>query len=142
MDKSTDDLTPFATVDELRAFCGTDVDTNDTTRIESLLIYASNYLRQIARNNGIDIDAEVNGDKLTASTVKSTIMAAVKRALNTPANAPAAGSWAQAATPYSQTISNFENPGGDIYFKNNELKLLGFSSIGKSSQFGILRGIK
>lgn len=142
MDKSTNDLTPFATVDELRAFCGADVDTDDTARIESLLIYASNYLRQIARNNGVDIDVEVDNDELTASTVKSIVMASVKRALNTPANAPAAGSWAQAATPYSQTISNFENPGGDIYFKNNELKLLGFSSIGKSSQFGILRGIK
>lgn len=142
MDKSTNDLTPFATVDELRAFCGADVDTDDAARIESLLIYASNYLRQIARNNGVDIDVEVDNDELTASTVKSIVMASVKRALNTPANAPAAGSWAQAATPYSQTISNFENPGGDIYFKNNELKLLGFSSIGKSSQFGILRGIK
>lgn len=142
MDKSTNDLTPFATVDELRAFCGADVDTDDTARIESLLIYASNYLRQIARNNGVDIDVEVDNDELTASTVKSIVMASVKRALNTPANAPAAGSWAQSATPYSQTISNFENPGGDIYFKNNELKLLGFSSIGKSSQFGILRGIK
>ena len=142
MDKSTDNLKPFATIDELRAFCGTDVDMSDTVRVESLLIYASNYLRQIARNNGVDIDAEVNGDELTASTVKSIVMASVKRALNTPANAPAAGSWAQAATPYSQTISNFENPGGDIYFKNNELKLLGFNSIGKSSQFSVLRGVK
>ena len=92
MDKSTNDLAPFATVDELRAFCGADVDTGDTARIGSMLIYANNYMRQIARNNGVDIDAEVDNDELTASTVKSIVMASVKRALNTPANAPAAGS--------------------------------------------------
>lgn len=92
MDKSTNSLAPFATVDELRAFCGAEVDTDDTARIESLLIYANNYLRQIARINGVDIDAEVDNDELTASTVKSIVMASVKRALNTPANAPAAGS--------------------------------------------------
>lgn len=105
MDKSTNDLAPFATVDELRAFCGTDVDTDNTARIESLLIYASNYLRQIARNNGIDIDAEVDNDELTASTVKPIVMASAKRTLNTPANAPAVGHKQQRHTAKPLAIS-------------------------------------
>lgn len=143
-DQSSTTTQPFASVTELEAFWGKDLDSTEQARATILLQYASDYLRQIANNNGVDIDEKISAETsdIFANAVKMVILSVVKRAMTTPADAPAADSWSQVATPYSESISNFTNPGGDLFFKTNELQLLGFSRISGKSQIGIIRGIR
>lgn len=132
-------LEPFATIDELNKFWRT-VTNEETERAETLLDMASNYLRQIAKNNSADIDESIAlpDNTIFENSVKMVVLESVKRAMTTPTDAPPADSWSQAANPYSETMK-FTNPSNDLYFKNNELKLLGLASLSGKSQFGILR---
>lgn len=137
----TDPLAPFATIEDLSVFYKPLTDADEIARAQMLLEFASDNLRMIARNNGMDIDAQIAADTtgLFAKIVKNVILTSVKRALNTPADMPTdATMWSQSATPYSEQVQ-FVNPTSDIFFKNNELKILGLSSINGNSQFGVLR---
>lgn len=131
----------FATIDELAAFWRPMTDEDEETRATSLLHMASNYLRQIAKNNNVDIDAKVDEDDVYKDTVKLAVLESVKRAMTTPTDAPAADQWSQSANPYSETI-RFTNPSSNLFFKNNELQLLGFPSLSGKSKISILRGVR
>ncbi len=135
-------LEPFATVDQLETFWRP-LENDEKLRAKTLLAMASNYLRQIAKNNSVDLDAEkeadtsgIYGDSLQLVTLES-----VKRAMTTPADAPPADSYSQTASPYSATMT-FTDPSSDLFFKQKELVLLGLPSISGNSQFGILRGAR
>jgi hypothetical protein len=139
---SSAELAPLATVADLVAFWRP-LNGNEETRAEQLITMASNYLRKIAKNNGLDINEQiiVDGSGLFTANIETVVLAAVKRAMLTPQDAPPADSWSQAANPYSETI-RFTNPSSDLFFKKSELELLGFSSIGGTLQIGVLRGLK
>lgn len=135
---------PLATEQDLANYWRV-LNGTESARATSLLSYASNYLRQIARNNDVDLDkkledAAANGDGLLAETVKMVVLGAVKRAMLTPSDMPPVDQWSQSASPYSESM-RFTNPTSDLYFKNNELQLLGLASISGKSQFGLLRGV-
>ena len=135
-------LTPFATTTELASFWRP-LTPDETSRAETLLTMASNYLRQIAANNSIDLDAKIAEDTtgLLKTNVKTVVLSATKRAMLTPTDAPPADQWSQSANPYSESIT-FTNPSNDLFFKKNELQLIGVGSIGGQSQFGVLRGAR
>lgn len=135
--KTETQLQPFASIDDLRQFCG---DLTDETRATSLLEYTSNYLRQIARNNNVDIDTLFSQDALVMSNIKYVVMSAIKRALAVPASMPSSTGYSITASPYSQSVTGITNPDDTIYFKGSELKLLGLASVGGRSQFNLLRG--
>lgn len=133
----------FASLTDLITFWRALTGVDEQNRATLMLEFASNYLRQIANNNSLNIDEKISLDTtgVYGANVKMVILAAVKRAMTTPIDAPPADSWSQSASPYSETMQ-FTNPSGDLYFKYKELELLGIKSISGKSQFGVLRGIR
>lgn len=134
--------TDYAKPDELAAFWRPLAD-DEGARAASLLKMASNYLRQIATNNGIDLDTKISEDTsgLLHESVKMVVLGAVKRAMVTPSDLPPVDSWSQSASPYSETMK-FTNPTQDLFFKRNELSLIGLSSVSGRSKFGLVRGVR
>jgi hypothetical protein len=117
------DLTPFATKEDLAAFWRT-LTSAEESRADVLLALASNRLRQIASDLGIDIDAKVADSAVYATNVQWVVMEAVKRAMLVPTDAAPANSIQQTAGPYSENIV-FTNPAGDLWFKKAELTAIG-----------------
>ncbi len=110
------------------------------------LIRDANYLlRQIALNNGVDLDERANSDTsgVYKRSIAIVILDAVQRELGNPTDiVPDASNWTQSATPYSEQISFAGGFNGSLYFKQRELKLLGLSSVSGNSQISILRGAR
>lgn len=120
-----------------------DIPTGDEDRAQALLLMASNYLRQIANNNHLDLDMRFQTDDVYAEMVKMVVISAAQRAMAKPVDvAPDASSWSQSATPYSESMSFAQNDSGNIYFKTKELQLLGFGSVSGNRQIAILRGVR
>lgn len=94
------------------------------TRADYILKLASNRLRQIAIDVGIDLDAQVNANEVYFINVQSVVMEASKRALQAPVDQQPTEQYGQTAGPYSENFK-YSNPAGDLYFKKAELSLLG-----------------
>lgn len=134
----------FATVEELSASWKT-LTIEEQARAEVLLLQASNYLRQVAYNNGKDLDDNILADStgVYAANVKTVVMSAVQRSLASPTDMmPDASQWSQSASPYSESMSFSGNVSSTLYFKDKELKLLGLGTVSGSSKTGILRGVR
>lgn len=134
------------TIQDLEAL-GLDVSTTDAaTKASKWIDYASAYLRQIARNNGVDLDYKITLDTATGGTfgevVKMVVSNAVLRANSMNVEMPDASRYSQAASPYSETISFGNATPSEAFFKNKELKLLGFSSVDGRPTFGVLKGVR
>lgn len=118
---------------------------DDQARAETLLLQASNYLRQIAFNNGKDIDDNINADPtgVYEANVKMVVISAVQRSLASPVDMmPDASQWSQSASPYSESMSFSGNVSSTLYFKDKELKLLGLGSVSGNLKTGLLRGVR
>jgi len=96
----------------------------DTARADYILKMASNRLRQIALDVGIDLDALVNANEVYFLNVQSVVMEAAKRALQAPLDQQPTETYGQTAGPYSENFK-YSNPAGDLYFKKAELRLIG-----------------
>ncbi len=94
---------------------------------EILIKTASSKLRLIASRYGKDIDKMMN-DEITGedykAVVKSIIVQAVCRALNSISDTPPVMQESQSALGYSASIT-YLNAGQSLYFLRNELKELG-----------------
>lgn len=117
---------PFATVEQLAAVWRTLTDT-EQTRATALLGAASDRLRGLAGVNGVDLDAKIAEDDIFKINLQNTVLDAVKRAMQAPADLPPVEQHQQAAGPYSQSIK-YANPTGDLYFKKPELALIGIGA--------------
>ena len=136
--------TSFATVEELES-SWKPLTTDEQARAEVLLLQASNYLRQIAYNNGQDLDDNINADPsgVYEANVKMVIMAASQRSLASPLDMmPDASQWSQSASPYSESVSFGSNISASLYFKDKELKLLGLGSVSGKLGTSVLRGVR
>ena len=134
----------FATVADLMA-SWKPLTADEQARAEVLLLQASNYLRQIAFNNGQDIDDNIMADQtgVYEANVKMVVMAASQRSLASPIDMmPDATQWSQSATPYSESMSFGTNISATLYFKDKELKLLGLGSVSGRLGVGVLRGVR
>lgn len=134
----------FATVEELMA-SWKPLTLEEQSRAETLLLQASNYLRQVAYNNGKDIDDNIVSDPtgVYEANVKTVVLASVQRAVASPTDImPDASQWSQSATPYSESMSFSGGVSATLYFKDKELKLLGLGTISGSSKLGVLRGVR
>lgn len=96
----------------------------DTARADYILKMASNRLRQIALDVGIDLDADVNANEVYFLNVQGVVMEAAKRALQAPLDQQPTETYGQTAGPYSENFK-YSNPAGDLYFKKAELRLIG-----------------
>lgn len=106
----------------------------DTARADYILKMASNRLRQMATDVGVDLDAKVNADEVYFLNVQSVVMEAAKRALQAPTDGQPTESYGQTAGPYSENFK-YSNPAGDLFFKKAELSLLNL--YGQQSLYGI-----
>lgn len=116
---------PLASVEDLAKFWRT-LSDSEKDRAEYLLEITSDKLRQIAKNQGNDIDAMIESGEVLDTVVKLVVMEAVKRAMSMPTDTPPTDSYSQTAGPYSENFK-FSNPSGDIWFKKAELASLGLS---------------
>lgn len=137
-----DSKTSFVTVAELEA-AWEPLTSDDEERASTLLLMTSNFLRQIANNNRVDLDMRFKTDDVYAEMVKMVVINATQRVMTKPTDvAPDANSWSQSATPYSEQITFAANDNGNIYFKTKELQLLGLGSVSGNRQIAILRGVR
>ena len=136
--------TSFATVAELEA-SWKDLTPDESARAEVLLLQASNYLRQIAINNGKDLDDNIIADPtgVYEANVKMVVTSAVQRSLASPIDMmPEASQFSQSASPYSESMSFSGNVSSTLYFKEKELKLLGLGSVSGNLGISVLRGVR
>lgn len=121
------------------------LDATEQARAEVLLLQASNYLRQIAINNGQDIDDNIIADPsgIYNANVKMVITSAAQRLMASPIDmVPDATQWSQSASPYSESMSFGSNISATMYFKDKELRLLGLGSISGKMGISLLRGVR
>ena len=116
-------LIPFANLAQLEAFWK-DIAIVDEGRATILLELASNRLRLIGEDVGVDVDNKVATSEAYETTIRWVVMEAVKRAISTPTDQPPVETWSQTAGPYSENYK-YSNPTGDIYFRKSELSSLG-----------------
>lgn len=119
------DLTPFATVDDLAAFWRPITEAEEP-RATTLLLLASNRLRQMAEDASIDLDAKVEASEIYKANVQWVVMEAVKRAMLTPVDQAPVDTFQQTAGPYSENYK-YTNPSGDLWFKKSELSAIGLA---------------
>lgn len=112
---------PYANVDDLTLFWKAPDDSN---RALYLLKMASNRLRLIGSDVGVDVDERVNTEPAYFMTVQWVVMEAVKRALQTPLDGQPTEQYGQTAGPYSENFK-YSNPTGDLWFKKSELSSIG-----------------
>ena len=99
---------------------------DDGNRADYILKMASNRLRLIGSDAGVDLDAEVNANEIYFLNVQWVVMEATKRALQAPIDQQPTESYGQTAGPYSENYK-YSNPSGDLWFKKSELTSLGLS---------------
>lgn len=105
---------------------GISLDPEQQTAAEVLITQASAKLRLIAKKYDKNVDALIAEDEDYGEAVKSIVIQAVTRALNSITNTdPAATQGSQAALGYSVSYT-YLNAGQSLYFLRNELKDLGF----------------
>jgi hypothetical protein len=112
---------PYADVADLTVYWQA---PTDEPRALDILTRASNRLRILGDNAGINTDEKANASPAYFSTIQWVVMEATKRALLTPMDNPPVDSWQQTAGPYSENFK-YTNPSGDLWFKKSELYDLG-----------------
>lgn len=134
------ELTSFATVAELEAIWK-QLDATEEARATAVLLQVSNYLRQLAKNCGFELEDRINGDPdgIYGANVKMVVINAAQRFMASPSEmVPDATQWSQSATPYSESMSFGGGNSGTVYFKSRELDLLGI----KKPSVAVLRGVR
>lgn len=126
-------MSAFATVEQLEAYWKA-LNETEETRAELMLDMASDRLRVIGEQVGVDVDAKVAASTAYASVARWVVMEATKRAMLTPTNQPPVESWSQTAGPYSENYK-YTNPSGDLWFKKSELSSLGLYGVQKLTSF-------
>ena len=141
---ATPSETSFATVADLEA-AWKPLTADEQARAEVLLLQASNYLRQIAMNNGKDLDDNIIADPsgVYGANVTMVVTSAVQRSIASPIDMmPDASQFSQSASPYSESMSFAGNVSSTLYFKDKELKLLGLGSVSGNLGISVLRGVR
>lgn len=135
---------PLATVQDLTKSWRA-LSPDESERAENLILQASNYLRQIARNNGKDVDELILADssKVYGANVTTVICSCVQRSMSAPLDVmPEATQFSQSASPYSESMSFSGDTTTSLYFKAKELKLLGLGNVAGNLGIGLLRGVR
>ena len=141
---ASSELPDYATVEKLEAYWK-NLSDDEKSRAEAIIHYASSYLRQIATNNGVNLDAKIADDEngILAENVEMVVLNAVQREMSAPTDmVPDATNWSQSASPYSESMSFSAGISNNLYFKAKELQLLGLNSVSGKSQISILEGVR
>ena len=114
----------YATVNDITAL-GISLSAQQMSAAEVLLPEASAKLRIAAKKYHKDIDALIADDEDYLLAVKSVVVQAVTRALNSLSDSdPAVSQMSQSGLGYTATMTYF-NAGQSLYFLKSELRDLG-----------------
>mgnify|MGYP002519887862 CR=1 FL=1 len=127
------DTTAYATVTDVAAFTGNTYTADEQARINSLCADVSDRLRQYALDVGKDLDEMIASGNPLQSVVKSVTVDVVVRCLATPTDETPMTQYSQSALGYSVS-GTYLVPGGGIFIKNSELKILGI----KRQRYGVI----
>lgn len=131
MDDTT--LVPYASVSDVAEFTGKTYTADEQDRINSLCSAVSDRLRQYALDVGRNLDEMILEGNPLMSVVKSVTVDVVVRAMATPTDDTPMTQYSQSALGYSVS-GTYLVPGGGIFIKNSELKLLGI----KRQRYGVI----
>lgn len=116
-------MVDFATVNDVITLYR-ELSEEEITKAEALLPVVSDRLRQYADNVGKDLDELIAENEVLANAAKSVTVDIVARNLQTPTSGIPMTQMSQSANGYSVS-GTYLVPGGGIFIKNAELKLLG-----------------
>ena len=111
----------------------------ELVRAPHLLEVASDTLRQMAQNRGMNLDNMVYNGEIYESVLKDVVVAAVGRALRASTTGEPVSQVTQSALGYSVS-GTFLNPQGGMFFYDNELARLGLGKrqkLGRIEMYGI-----
>ena len=95
-------------------------------RAPHLLEVASDTLRQMAQNRGMNLDNMVYNGEIYESVLKDVVVAAVGRVLRASTTGEPVSQVTQSALGYSVS-GTYLNPQGGMFFYDNELARLGLN---------------
>ena len=116
-------MAAFATIDEMSSLWRA-MTTAEQSRAGLLLEAISDRLRMYAASAGVDIDTRAALDETYRNVVRSVVIDVAARTMNIPADDVPMSQMSQSALGYSIS-GTYLVPGGGIFIKRDELKLLG-----------------
>lgn len=124
-------MSAFATVSDMANLWRALTET-ELARAPHLLEVASDTLRQMAQNRGLNLDSMVSNGEIYESVLKDVVVAAVGRVLRASTTGEPVSQVTQSALGYSVS-GTYLNPQGGMFFYDNELSRLG---LGKKQRLG------
>ena len=121
----------FATIEDMANLWRALTET-ELARAPHLLEVASDTLRQMAQNRGMNLDNMVYNREIYESVLKDVVVAAVGRVLRASTTGEPVSQVTQSALGYSVS-GTYLNPQGGMFFYDNELARLG---LGKRQKLG------
>jgi len=115
----------FATIEDMANLWRALTET-ELTRAPHLLEVASDTLRQMAQNRGMNLDSMVYNREIYESVLKDVVVAAVGRVLRASTTGEPVSQVTQSALGYSIS-GTYLNPQGGMFFYDNELARLGLN---------------
>lgn len=115
--------TTFASIDDVKKLWR-DLDVDEETRAEQLLLIVSDSLRYEAFKVGQDLDAMIDKNPFLANVAKSVTVDVVARVLMTSTTNEPMTQFSQSALGYSMS-GTYLVPGGGLFIKKSELSRLG-----------------
>lgn len=124
-------MSAFATVSDMATLWRALTET-ELARAPHLLEVASDTLRQMAQNRGMNLDNMLSNGEIYESVLKDVVVAAVGRVLRASTTGEPVSQVTQSALGYSVS-GTYLNPQGGMFFYDNELSRLG---LGKKQRLG------
>ena len=115
--------TTFASIDDIKKLWR-DLDIDEETRAEQLLLIVSDSLRYEAFKVDKDLDAMIDKTPFLANVAKSVTVDVVARVLMTSTTNEPMTQFSQSALGYSMS-GTYLVPGGGLFIKKSELSRLG-----------------
>lgn len=115
--------TTFASIDDIKKLWR-DLDIDEETRAEQLLLIVSDSLRYEAFKVDKDLDAMIDKNPFLANVAKSVTVDVVARVLMTSTTNEPMTQFSQSALGYSMS-GTYLVPGGGLFIKKSELSRLG-----------------
>lgn len=122
-------MSSFATLEQVLALSGATYTAAEQQRVEALLPFISDLIRNEGKKVGIDVDAKIETDASYQSVVTLVTVDVVVRTMRQSTTGDPMSQEAQSGLGYSWSGS-YAIPGGGIAMSllNNELKRLGFKT--------------
>lgn len=131
-------LNPFASVDEVEAVWG-ELTVAEEAQVEAWLVTASNNLRLIGQERGVNVDTFILGDELLEQAAQDAVVESIRRRLMNPEGIRQRSSTVvtgPTSETESETIDSAISAGG-LYFNDDDLRWLPKKP--RKRRFGVMR---